>query len=194
MTPFATIVAAVASRGARGTLRGTPRGDDAPNGAPMRRPGRKGQALVELGIVVTAVVLLTLGAVEFGYTFLALHLVTQATAAGARAASVLQVGHRDACGKIDDTAKASVTSLVTSQAGNVASGMTVKVDQYDSCPGSSPCGPSCTSMVDGGSAGTCSTATLPVVCVTVNGTIPSIFGLRKSSAFTRAQGFRDEGR
>src|SRR6266403_2557125 len=62
-------------------------------------------------------VTLTLGAIEFGYTFRALHTGTQATAAGARAASVLQGGNRDACGRITDTS--AIDSLVRSQVGRV---------------------------------------------------------------------------
>src|SRR5206468_9833505 len=67
-----------------------------------RRNG-KGQALAELGIIVALLITITIGAVEFGYTFFALHMVTQAPAPGARAASVLQASNRRTCGQITDT-------------------------------------------------------------------------------------------
>jgi Flp pilus assembly protein TadG len=156
---------------------------------------QKGQALTELGIVVALLITITLGAVEFGYTFFAFHMVTQATAAGARAASVLQVGSRGPCGGITDPS--SIQNLVLSQIGSVAtvSSSNITVQQFDSCPGNAPCGPSC-SGTPGTAVGSCASPppTTPVVCVTVKGTIPSIFGLRKSSGFTRVESFRDEGR
>ncbi len=43
-----------------------------------------GQALAELGLVTVLCTLLLLGIVEFGYVFMALNTVTQATSAGAR--------------------------------------------------------------------------------------------------------------
>jgi Flp pilus assembly protein TadG len=157
------------------------------------RGGQRGQALAELGIVITVLVLLTLGAIEYGYTFLALHVVTQATAAGARAASVLQVGNRGPCGGITSTG--AIQDLVLSQTGSIAqvSRSDITVQQFDSCPGNSPCGPSCTGTPSPTVPCT-SSPTTPIVCVTVKGTIPSIFGLRRSSGFTRVQSFRDEGR
>src|SRR2546422_8082587 len=75
------------------------------------RRNAKGQAFVELGIIVALLITITIGAVEFGYAFLALHTVTQATAAGARAASVLQVGNRDACGRITDRSEEHTSEL-----------------------------------------------------------------------------------
>ena len=142
----------------------------------------KGQALVELGIIVALLITITLGAVEFGYAFLALHTVTQATAAGARAASVLQVGNRDACGRITNTS--SIQALVLAQVGNVATVSSVQVQQVPAITGDGVLLP-------------CSTAPngLPKVQVTVQGTIPRVFGLLGSSPrnFTRTETFRDEG-
>jgi Flp pilus assembly protein TadG len=149
-----------------------------------RRNG-KGQALVEFGIVVTLLVVLTLGAIEFGYAFLALHFVTQATAAGARAASVLEVGSRGACGQLTGNYQAAIQTLVRSQVGSVATVSSVVVEQVPQPTGSGtstdPCGPTPNLM--------------PKVSVTVQGSIPRIFGLLGSSPvqFTRTQTFRDEG-
>src|SRR5438132_9330874 len=98
-------------------------------GAPVQRAdwdthrmNQRGQSLIEMGLTVALCVLLTLGIVEFGYTFLALNLITQATSAGARAASVHQMGSRGLCGKItNDTAITAVpTGIVAAQIGNIA--------------------------------------------------------------------------
>ena len=141
---------------------------------------RKGQALAELGIIVTVLITITLGAVEFGYTFFALHMVTQATAAGARAASVLQVGSRGVCGQITDpTLISDINDLVRPQVESVAIVTNVQVVQ----------------VPNRGTTFSCSPATaMPKVKLIVDGTIPSIFGLRKSTGFERIQTFRDEGR
>jgi Flp pilus assembly protein TadG len=155
----------------------------------MRNRRNGGQALVELGIIVTLLIAITLGAVEFGYAFFALHTVTQATAAGARAASVLQVGNRDACGRITDTS--AIDSLVRSQVGRVvtvapgASGVSVVQSNSDGTP-----------ITGDGVTVPCSASNMPKVRVTVNATVPYIFGLLGSSAFnfTRTETFRDEGR
>src|SRR2546422_2291479 len=82
------------------------------------RRNRKGQAFVELGIIVAVLITITIGAIDFGYTFLALHMTTQATAAGARAASVLGANYRNACGGFVYTTPNridAITQLVTSR-------------------------------------------------------------------------------
>ena len=149
---------------------------------------RKGQALAELGIIVTVLITITLGVVEFGYAFFALHMVTQATAAGARAASVLQVGNRDACGILSPVMTSSngpIANLVRSQVGNVVTVTDVKIQQCD-YPG---CQPPATTPP-------CSPSSMPRVRVTVTGTVPRVFRLFGSSpvSFSRVQTFRDEGR
>src|SRR5438132_10927300 len=81
----------------------------------MRR-NQSGQSLVELGVVVTLFITLTLGAVEFGYAFMALHTITQASSAGARYASALDVaGSRRTCGVITAAGQSQVQGRVTSQ-------------------------------------------------------------------------------
>src|SRR5205823_13805584 len=104
-------------------------------GPPVQRhrTNQRGQALIEMGLSVVLCVLLTLGIVEFGYIFMALNLITQATSAGARAASVHQMGSRGLCGKITDaTAITGPTGIVRSQIGNIATvpnaGVTVTED------------------------------------------------------------------
>src|SRR6266446_4993849 len=97
------------------------------------RKNGKGQAFVEFGIIVALLITITIGAVEFGYAFLALHMITQATAAGARAASVLQVGNRDACGRITNTSP--IQALVLAQVGNLATVSDVQVQQVPAITG-----------------------------------------------------------
>ena len=138
----------------------------------MDRKEQHGQALVELGMVVTLFVLVTLGVVEFGYDFLAFHVVTQATSAGARAASLLQ----HPCGTAGFTSaqQSQIDSLVRSQVGGVAT---------------IPTGTSGIAVTETGCG------TIPQVTVTVNASIPHLFGLVSSGALsiTRTATFRDEG-
>ena len=150
------------------------------------RKNQRGQTLVEMGLTVSLCVLLTLGIVEFGYVFMALNLITQATAAGARAASVHQMGSRGLCGKIgDDSAITAVpTGLVASQIGSIATIPSggVTVTQTPTPNTATPC------QIFGG-------ANIPLVTVTTTGTIPDVFGLFGSTiSFTRSATFRDEAR
>jgi len=104
-----------------------------PNGSGTHRTNQRGQTLVEMGLTVSLCVLLTLGIVEFGYIFMALNLITQATSAGARAASVHQMGSRSLCGKITDKsaivgAGTGTPGLVRSQISSIATVSEVKLD------------------------------------------------------------------
>ena len=156
----------------------------------MATKHNKGQALVELALTVVIAVFLVLGIIEFGYDFMALNVITQATASGARAASVLQVGSRGLCGKItDDSSISGDTGIVKKQIGGVATAgsvvviLTQGVNGVMTPTGSAPC-PTFTG------------ATIPTVTVEVTGKLPYLFGLLGSTAFTfnRAETFRDEGR
>ena len=159
-----------------------------PSGSSVQQTGRgphrtnqRGQALIEMGLSVVLCVLLTLGIVEFGYIFMALNLIAQATSAGARAASVHQMGSRSLCGTItDDSAITGATGIVRSQIGSIATNVQVIVTQDP--PTTAPC------ATFGGSV-------IPKVIVTTTGTIPDIFGLFGSGiSFTRTMTFRDEAR
>src|SRR2546425_9653700 len=142
-----------------------------------------GQALTEMVLAVTLCILLSLGIVQFGYVFLALNLITQATAAGARAASVHQMGSRGLCGKItDDSAITSATGIVRSQIGSIANGVLVTVTQNPTPNTATPC--EAFSGTD-----------IPLVVVTTTGTIPDVCALFGSTiSFTRTATFRDEAR
>ena len=145
----------------------------------MRR-NQSGQGLVEAALVVSLLVVLTLGAVEFGYDFVALHFLTQAASAGARVASTYQVGSRDSCGCFKDPTgvKSTIKSFVTTEVANVATISDVTVVQNTT-----------------NNSGTCTTPATPTVAVTVTGTIPRLSGLFGSTpvSFSRTETFRDEG-
>ena len=147
------------------------------------RTNQRGQALIEMGLSVVLCVLLTLGIVEFGYIFMGLNLITQATSAGARAASVHQMGSRSLCGRItDDSAITGATGIVRSQIGSIANGVLVTVTQTPTPNIATPC------QIFSG-------ANIPLVIVTTTGTIPDVFGLFGSTiSFTRTVTFRDEAR
>src|SRR5439155_23174589 len=109
------------------------------------------------------------GIVEFGYVFMALNLVTQATAAGARAASVHHMGSRGLCGAIGDTSAitgAVGTGVVASQIGSIAANVQVNLTQNPS-PNTDPAIPC---QIFSGS-------NIPLVIVTTTGAIPDVFGL-----------------
>ena len=158
-----------------------------PNGRGTHGTNQRGQTLVEMGLTVSLCVLLTLGIVEFGYIFMALNLITQATSAGARAASVHQMGSRSLCGKITDKsaivgAGTGTPGLVRSQISSIATVSQVTLDQVPEPKTVTPCD-------------TFSGATIPLVIVTTTGTIPDVFGLFGSTiSFTRTAQFRDEAR
>ena len=146
----------------------------------MQNRKKTGQSLAELGIIIALLVVITIGAIEFGYDFFVLHMITQATSAGARAASVLGVGNRSICGCILDAAP--VDTFVRSQIANFATVTDVRTQQIaPSCANTLPCPP---------------LSSIPKVSVTVTGSFPSIFGLLGSATinFTRIGTFRDEGR
>src|SRR5437870_1852961 len=143
----------------------------------MRR-NQSGQSLVELGVVVALFITLTLGAVEFGYAFMALHTITQASSAGARYASALDVaGSRGTCGVITAAGQSQVQGRVTSQIGGVVNVTNVAVPQTPTPAAATP-SPTLTEI--------------PPVTVTVTGAIPRPFRLLGSGgpAFRGTEHFR----
>src|SRR5206468_12500328 len=104
----------------------------------MQNLTRIGQSLVELAIIIVLLVTITIGGVEFGYDFFLLYMITQATSASARAASVLGVANRSIWGCILDSI--SVDTFPRSQIGNCAIVTSVTVPQIDpSCANTLPC-------------------------------------------------------
>ena len=63
-------------------------------GRERTRPGERGQALAETGIVITVVMLMALGMIEFGRAWMIASIVTSAARDGARAAATLPLADR----------------------------------------------------------------------------------------------------
>jgi Flp pilus assembly protein TadG len=139
-------------------------------GAGRRRLFRTdGQALVETGIVIVLLVVLSMGVIEFGRAWMVGNMITHAARDGARAAALTPASNRNDAGIIQSTA--AVESLVEGQIATVlSSSVTVAVTQ-----------------------GTASG--LPVVTVNVTADVPYIFNLVGSDfSVNRSVTFRDEGR
>jgi len=135
--------------------------------------GRRGQALVELAIIIVLLVFLVMGIIEFGRAWMIGNMITQAARHGARAAAVLPLSKRNATTHVITDSSAIVTQ-VKSQIQNVYAG-TVDV--------------AVNPQADAGG--------IPLVSVTVTGTVPFLFslpGVGTSFAVNRSVIFRDEGR
>jgi Flp pilus assembly protein TadG len=63
-----------------------------------RGPRERGQALVEMGVVVFLFVLLTMGVIEFGRLLMVVNVLTHAARDGARAAAVIPLDERGGAG------------------------------------------------------------------------------------------------
>ena len=156
----------------------------------MTQKMNKGQALVETGLVITLLVVVSLGIVQFGYAFMQLNMITNAARDGARAGAAL--ANRDTCGCLqagDSTANTgSIPTLVRNEIGNVmdATNLQISVTQTPSpCDGGScPCAGACRTPVAG---------VLPTVDVNVQGTVPYIFRFGGTGySLNRTVRFRDE--
>lgn len=140
----------------------------------MRRRGpERGQALAEMGFVIVLFVFLTMGVIEFGRTLMLLNMITQAARDGARAGSTSRL--RDSNDLL--TNSSDIVNRVRTQMTNVmssadASAFSITVTQ-----------PAC---------GT--TNNIPVVQVTVSGTLDYLFASFASLNVNRVATFRDEGR
>jgi len=135
--------------------------------------GRRGQALVELGIIIVLLVFLVMGIIEFGRAWMIGNMITQAARHGARAAAVLPVSKRNATTHVITDSSAIVTQ-VQNQIQNVYAGaLDVTVNPQADAGG------------------------IPLVSVTVSGAVPFLFnlpGVGTSFAINRSVIFRDEGR
>jgi Flp pilus assembly protein TadG len=134
---------------------------------PARR-GQRGQALVEMGMVVALFVALVMGTIEFGRAWMIANMITHAARDGARTGAAAQ--GRGTGGTITNTS--SIQTQVLDQIRNVTptTGLTVSVTQP-------------------------TISSIPMVQVQVTGTVPYVFNLVGTS-FTvdRTATFRDEGR
>lgn len=138
---------------------------------------QRGQALVELALSITLLMLLSLGIVEFGRILMITNVVTHAARDGARAAAVEPASNRNSSGMLLSTA--AIEARVRDQMRDVMSAadvgaLTVAVAQP-------------------------TTNGIPMVSVTVSGQVPYLFapllfGDNLGLSINRAVAFRDEGR
>jgi Flp pilus assembly protein TadG len=132
--------------------------------------GQRGQALVEMALVVVLFVALTMGVIEFGRAWMIGNMITHAARDGARAAAVTPTANRGAGGTISNTA--AIQANVLAGIGNAVptNGFNVAVTQ----------------PTIGG---------IPMVQVTVTATVPYLFNLvGQNFTVNRTVSFRDEGR
>ena len=143
----------------------------------MRRSGilggEHGQALVEMGMVVTLLVTITIGIVEAGRAYMVVGMISNAARDAARTAAAAGPSNRDASGNINAATKTAIQNNVISQVAAVDSATTIS------------------SVV----VTQAITAGLPSVQVAVNGTVPLMFRLLGTSIpVARVVTFRDEGK
>jgi len=139
----------------------------------VRARSTRGQALVELGIVVVLLLTLVMGIIEFGRAFMIANMVTHAAREGARIAAVVPATQRSANGII--LSPASIQQQVLAELANAMDVSAI----------------SGVSVVQGTTGG------IPTVTVTVSGQVPFVFdlpGVGTSFTVARSATFRDEGR
>lgn len=131
-----------------------------------------GQALMETSLVITVLILLMLGVLEFGRAFVVASMVNNAARVGARAVALAPPLDRDLSGyvintsSIEDRVRQEISAVVDAA---TAADLDVVVRQTDTSP--------------------------PLAQVTITGTIPYIFNLIGTEfAVNRTVSFRDEGR
>jgi Flp pilus assembly protein TadG len=134
------------------------------------RPGQRGQAMAETGLVIVLLIFLGMGIVEFGRAFMVVNMITHATRDGARMAAVVPATARNSSGIITSTS--SISTQVLSEIDDVMSttGLAVAVTQP---------------TISG----------IPMVSVRVSGSVPYLIQLWGATfAVDRTVVFRDEGR
>ena len=142
-------------------------------GQSRHRTGQAGQALVETALVVGFLVILTLGAVEFGRAWMILNSVTHVARDGARAAAIAPLSDRNTAKII--TNLATYQTLVTTELQNTIGTSTLIAELNPNLTLSG----------------------VPMVQMTVTGTVPYIFNIPfvgTSFSVNRSVTFRDEGR
>lgn len=140
-----------------------------------RASNERGQAVAETGIVITVLVLLTIGVVEFGRAFNIVNVLTHALRDAARQAAVVGASNRSSSGTINSTSTQAVAARVKTIMASVvdsatANSISVTVSQ----------------QVENG---------INTVKVTASGTIPYTFGIvGPSFTVNRSISFVDEGK
>jgi Flp pilus assembly protein TadG len=126
----------------------------------MRGRRRRGQAMVEAGIVIVLFMTIALGLLTFGHAFMVANMITHAARDGARVAATWTP--RGPCGRLDNSNTAAIQSMVQNEIRAVtAETFIVNVSQNWAAPGGPPCG----------------TPATPTVQVNVQGCVPYVFPL-----------------
>jgi len=148
---------------------------------------QRGQALVEMALVVVMLVLLMMGAVEFGRAFMVANMITNAARDGARAAALVPPSARPTAGIISNGDKNVICGQMAADIANVLGAGYCGTTCDPSC-GSALCMDIVQPAVGVGDP--------PLVRATVTGNVPYIFNLVGTGVFAvnRSVTFRDEGR
>ncbi len=147
---------------------------------PLRMAGnsQRGQALVETALVVGFLVMLLVGIVEFGRAWMVVNMIKHALRDGARAAAIVPSSIRVACGDgtsgcLSASTKTSIGTLVLNEIQAVMDTSTLGT-------------PTVNQTTSNG---------IPIVSVTVTGTVPYIFNIWSANfAVNLSATFRDEGK
>ena len=139
---------------------------------PLR--SQRGQALIEMAMVVTLLVTLSIGIIETGRAFMVLNMITNITRDAARLGAGAPPASRDVNGNLLAATKTTIRGQITTQVAAVDATTTITpaplVDQ----------------VAVGG---------LNVVRVTVTGSVPLMFNLLGGPiTVNRVATFRDEGK
>lgn len=132
-----------------------------------------GQALTEMGMVVTLLITITIGIIEAGRAFMIVGMISNAARDAARSAAAAGPSLRDTAGNLSASTKSTIQSNVISQVHAVDAATTISSVVVNQ------------TTVSG----------LPSVQVTVNGSVPLMFHLLGTSIpVKRVVTFRDEGK
>lgn len=141
---------------------------------------------METALTIVLLVVLIMGIIEFGRAWMVINMITHAVRDGARTAAVLNQTSRGACGSIPSDygpiAGDTGTGLVKTQMNGFveSSDFTVAISQSPPVASATPCP---------------TLGTLPMVTVTVTGSVPYMFNFVGTSfPVNRSVTFLDEGR
>ena len=140
---------------------------------PRLLASERGQALIEMAMVVTLLVTLSIGIIEGGRAFMILNMITNITRDGARLGAGAPSTNRDANGNLTNATIATIRTQITSQIAAVDPNATINQ-------------PAVEQITIGG---------LNVVRVTVTGTVNLMVNLIGGPiTVNRVAAFRDEGK
>ncbi len=159
-------------------------------GCPVRLlRNQRGQSLIEMGIIVSIFVLLSMGIIEFGRAFMIANVVTHAVRDGARAAAVIGGTSRNSDGLF--TLGDAPVPIDTSISGPIGSQVVSQIQAFADVSTSNFTVFNITETPDP----PLSPGQIPVVTLNMTVHIPYIFNLVGNSFdIQRSVTFRDEGR